>query len=123
MSKVPGTGTTVPGMPLVMGSTTPSVIEALVPTASQKVTLGHAIPRRSLVPATATAGPGMPLVMRTTTPLEPGESPTASQVVAVGQATDMSSPVRGTEWEVVADAGVASAAFNVTIPTIKSTRL
>ena len=73
-SSVPGTTTVLPGMPLVIGTTTPSSgPEELTPTGSQVVALGQATPPSwSEGPGTTTALPGMPLVIGTTTPSKGG---------------------------------------------------
>src|SRR5437879_3255067 len=94
---VPGTAWAAPGVPLVMGTTTPwaelLLGGGLVPTPSQVVVLGQATPVRVNVPGTVRRLPGVPLVMGTTTPGPEEESPpTATQVVALGQATSLSVP-------------------------------
>jgi hypothetical protein len=67
---VPGAAWAVPGAPLVMGTTTPSVVASFWPTASHAVELGQATPFRK-VPGTTWTVPGVPLVMGTTTPSMP----------------------------------------------------
>jgi hypothetical protein len=96
---VPETTWALPGVPLVMVTTTPWS-EEFKPTASQVVALEQATPMRSAVPEISWALPGVPLVMVTTTPwLE--LSPTASQVVALMQTTPSSFTVPDTGWLVV----------------------
>src|SRR6266571_587825 len=87
---VPGTVWALPGVPLVMATTTPWPDE-LPPTASQRVAVGQATPKRSTVPGTAWGAPAAPSMMGTTTPwLEAELSPTAMHVAALAQATPAS---------------------------------
>jgi len=78
-----GTLTGVPGVPLVIGTTTPP---DPLPTAMHVVASLQAIPNSSVVPGTVTGVPAKPLVMLTTTPTTFCESrPTATHDVALLQ--------------------------------------
>ena len=97
-----------PGVPLVIGVTTPVdvVIEPLPisdqPTASQSIALAQATPEivNVPVPGIVFRAPGVPLVIVTATPTrllaESSELPTARQVVALGQV--IASRVAATVW-------------------------
>jgi hypothetical protein len=79
----------VPGVPPVIGTTTPW--PPPTPAASQVVEVGHETDRRDFVPSTTCGSPGDPLVMVTTTPSPLSAlEPTASHCVAVGHETEAS---------------------------------